>query len=132
MFDRQSLAQLLFKTGLSPTIRLGWRGVFLFLAVLFSQGITASPIDGIVGQISQTDYSTYLQNLQNFGTRYYNTQGNANALTYIHDAFTGFGLNTSYDSFSYGGNTYNNVVATIPGRTHPENVYIVGAHMERN
>ena len=71
-----------------------------------------------------------MQDLQNFGTRYYSTPGNAAALSYIHGAFAGFGLNVSYDPFSFSGNTYNNVVATLPGKIHPENVYIVGAHMD--
>ncbi|MFM8332731.1 MAG: M28 family metallopeptidase [Candidatus Methylumidiphilus sp.] len=106
-----------------------WQAVGLLLALLLSRPILATPIDAIVAAISQPSYTQYVQDLQNFGTRYYSTTGNANALTYIYDAFYGFGLNVSYDTFSYGG-TYKNVVATLPGKTHPEKIYIVGAHMD--
>ncbi len=108
------------------------RHAFLLLLLIFLpvRSLLATPIDGMVGKISQTDYANYVQQLQNFGTRYYNTQGNVNALTYIYDAFIGFGLDVGYDAFSYNGNSYNNVVATLPGKNHPEQVYIVGAHMD--
>ena len=106
---------------------MGWVCLFAFLPF---NPLHADPIDQIVGKISTTEYGAYIQDLQNFGTRYYNTQGNLDALDYIHDAFMGYGLNVSYDSFGYNGGNYNNVVATLPGKTHPENVYIVGAHMD--
>jgi len=116
-----------------PAIRcLGgsWSVFLCFLICLPLRPLVAGPIDDIVGKIAQTEYASYVQNLQNFNTRYYNTQGNADALAYIHDAFVGFGLNATYDSFNYNGGTYDNVVATLPGKAHPENVYIVGAHMD--
>ena len=34
------------------------------------------------------------------------------------------------EPFSWGGTVYNNVVATLPGKLHPEQVYIVGAHYD--
>ena len=102
----------------------------LWMLLLPVRSSFASPIDGIVGKISQADYTGYVQDLQDFQTRYYNTQGNLDALKYIRDTFFGFGLNVGYDSFKYNDITYNNVVATLPGKTHPEQVYIVGAHMD--
>lgn len=98
--------------------------------IVTSNSVGASPIDAIVGRVSQTDYSTYVQDLQNFNTRYLTSQGNVDALTYIYNAFVGFGLTTAYDNFTYNNGSYNNIVATLPGKTHPENVYIVGAHMD--
>ena len=102
----------------------------LWMLLLPVRSLFASPIDGIVGKISQTDYTGYVEDLQDFQTRYYTTQGNLDALKYIRDTFFGFGLDVSYDLFTYNGNSYNNVVATLPGKTHPEQVYIVGAHMD--
>ena len=104
--------------------------LLLCLLLLPVKSLFASPIDGIVGKISQADYTGYVEDLEDFQTRYYNTQGNLDALEYIQNAFLGFGLNVSYDPFTYNGSTYNNVVATLPGKTHPEQVYIVGAHMD--
>ncbi|MFZ4703462.1 MAG: hypothetical protein ACOYMG_25755, partial [Candidatus Methylumidiphilus sp.] len=43
---------------------------------VLSKPVLAGPIDEIVGKISQTEYASYVQDLQNFGTRFYNTQGN--------------------------------------------------------
>ena len=105
-------------------------GFLCLMTVLPFNRPLAGPIDDIVGKISSTEYASYVQNLQNFGTRYYNTDGNIKALTYLHDAFFGLGLDTGYDSFSFNGVNYNNVVATLPGKIHPQNVYIVGAHMD--
>lgn len=107
-----------------------WRAGLLALALVVPNAAWATPVDQFVSQISQSQYTTYVQTLQDFETRYFNTAGNAAALSYIYNEFAGFGLSVAYDPFSYGGGTYNNVVATLPGRTNPGNVYIVGAHMD--
>jgi hypothetical protein len=104
--------------------------VLFFLAVIVTNASASLLTDSIVGQISQTEYTSYVTRLQNYPTRYYNTAGNASALGYIRDEFLGYGLSVAYDPFTYGGTTYNNVVATLPGKTNPQNVYIVGAHMD--
>ncbi len=48
----------------------------------------------------------------------------------IETLFQGFGLPVSLHSGSYPGGTYYNVVATMTGMTHPDQIYIVGAHYD--
>ncbi len=49
--------------------------LLLCLLLLPVRSLFASPIDGIVGKISQVDYTGYVEDLEDFQTRYYNTQG---------------------------------------------------------
>lgn len=125
---RQSTASGRTIASLTGTCCLPLGCLAVFLTV--PHAASANLISDIVGDISQSQYTTYVQNLQDFGTRYYNTSGNLSALSYLYSSFSSFGLNVAYDPFSYNGQTYNNVVATLPGRTNPNEVYIVGAHMD--
>ena len=49
---------------------------------------------------------------------------------YITGEFTAFGYQVSHQSFKFGGNTYQNVIAELTGRTSPEKVLVVGAHYD--
>ncbi len=108
-------------------------GLFLCLAlVIFPPNVEfAYTNDTFVSQISESDYVSYVEDLEAFGTRYYNTSGNASAEEYIYNAFTSFGLDASYDPFTYNGYTLNNVVATLPGtRFTDDSYFIIGAHLD--
>ncbi|MFH1856770.1 MAG: M28 family peptidase [Candidatus Omnitrophota bacterium] len=102
----------------------------LFTIIFFQQTVNATPFDIMVNQISQSDYISYVMDLENFGTRFYNTAGNTSAANYIYNEFASYGLSVAYDPFLYDGSTYNNVVATLSGTTNPDNIYIVGAHFD--
>ncbi len=103
-----------------------------FFLIILSQkeAKAASIIDRIVSQISQSDYISYVQGLEDFGTRYYNASENADAADYIYNEFSALGLSVAYDPFIYSGSTFNNVVATLPGTFNPDDIYIVGAHFD--
>lgn len=107
-----------------------WWTVGCVLLVLGGQALASDLTGAIVGQISQTRYAGYLKDLQNYPTRYYSAPGNADAVDYLDDAFSSTGLPVYRDPFTYAGDTYHNVVATLAGTTHPEEVYIVGAHLD--
>jgi len=96
---------------------------------LFTGLAAATPITDLLGQLSQSDYRGYVETLQGFGTRYYNTQGNVNATNYLTNTLNSFGLNVRQDAFDYGGTRYN-VEATLPGLTTPNQVFIIGAHFD--
>lgn len=49
---------------------------------------------------------------------------------YITGEFTAFSYQVSHQSFKFGGNTYQNVIAELTGRTSPEKVLVVGAHYD--
>jgi Zn-dependent M28 family amino/carboxypeptidase len=49
---------------------------------------------------------------------------------YISGELTTFGYQVSRQSFKFAGNTYQNVIAELTGRTSPEKVLVVGAHYD--
>ncbi|MEK6744761.1 MAG: M28 family peptidase [Nitrospirota bacterium] len=49
---------------------------------------------------------------------------------YISQEFASFGYQVSHQSFKFSGNTYQNVIAELKGRTSPEKVLVVGAHYD--
>ncbi len=97
--------------------------------VVFSGWLAASPMTNLLGQLSQFDYQDYVGTLQDFGTRYYNTQGNVNATNYLAGTLNSFGLSVRQDAFDYGGTRYN-VEATLPGLVTPNQIFIIGAHFD--
>lgn len=49
---------------------------------------------------------------------------------YISGEFTAFGYQVSHQSFTFAGNSYQNVIAELKGRRSPEKVLVVGAHYD--
>jgi len=115
-----------------------WAGVLFFSAA----AALASPIvDEIVGTVSQASYTSYL-GVPSPGTPagilYTHLGDNRDiggaqhdlARTNILNTFTSLGLNAYLFPFSYGGNTYYDVVGVKPGVWNPSTVYIVGSHYD--
>lgn len=76
--------------------------------------VRASPsVSGILAELSQSDYQGYVEHLVSLGTRYYGTQGNADATAYVGQVFSGFGLATREHLFSLDGYQLANVEATL-------------------
>ena len=103
------------------------------IVCLFCQGVQAQGISQIVDQVSQSSYTHYLDDLL-----YTHDGDNRGVLGAEHDPartnifnqFDSFGLNPYLDPFQYNSSTYYNVVATRPGTTRPEDIYILGAHFD--
>jgi len=51
-----------------------------------------------------------------------------NATQYVGEHFTNLGLAVEYHQ--WGGSTYPNVIATIPGLSNPDEIYIISAHLD--
>lgn len=105
--------------------------VLLLALVAASQGVASTA--QIVSQVSQDSYYHFLND------RLYTASGDSRALggpqhdlakANIYSDFLGMGLDTHYADFSYNSQTYQNVVATLPGRVRSNDVYIVGAHYD--
>ncbi len=112
-----------------------FRRVFLLVGLWLTAAGTllADPIQAIVDQVSETYYTSFLRD------GLYTRQGNnrndgqpdhENAKAFIYTTLQSFGLSTSYDTGTYGGIPYTNVVAALPGQLHPGQIYIVGAHYD--
>jgi Zn-dependent M28 family amino/carboxypeptidase len=108
-------------------------GCSLLLVVCAGTQVFATSLMDLVNQVSQDQYTSYLQ------TSLYTSTGNNRGLggtqhdlaqTNIYNAFSGFGLTTSLDPFTYNTSTYYNVVGLKPGTTNPTSYYIVGAHYD--
>lgn len=88
-----------------------------------------SAIAAIIALVSDTSIGNYIQELQNFGTRYW---GNANRDTvarWVKARYIEAGLvDAELDSFQFSSTWQKNVVASIPGGGEQEAEMIVGGH----
>jgi Zn-dependent M28 family amino/carboxypeptidase len=93
----------------------------------------AQTISDVVDQVNQTTYQHYLDDLlytHSADNRGYGAQHDL-ARANIYDQFSSYGLQTTLDPFTYGVNTYYNVIAVLPGSsTRSDQVYLVGAHYD--
>lgn len=99
---------------------------------------TTATVSDIVGQVSQSVYTDYLNNL--LYTHYGDNRSAKNgpqhelAAQNIFTAMRRDGLTTMFDPFTYttGGTTYNvkNVIGVKQGMTRPDEIIVVGAHYD--
>jgi len=87
-------------------------------------------IDNMVAAVNQLSYTSTLQALVNFVTRYtYSTEVD-DAADYIYNRFTGFGLATERHEFAISSYTKENIIATLPGLVYPDEVVFICAHFD--
>jgi hypothetical protein len=91
-------------------------------------------ISNMVAAISRDALSSSIQDLQDFQTRRITTSNCESAGTYIYNSFASRGYAPEYDSFSfsYQGTSWTtrNIIATVPGKSAPEQIVIIGAHYD--
>jgi Zn-dependent M28 family amino/carboxypeptidase len=113
-------------------IRKTW--VAATLVALSTASAYAVGIVDIVNQVDKDQYRNYLDTMlythdgdnRRAGTGAQHDPARDNIASF----FTGLGLNTSVDHFTYGGYTGDNVVAELTGVGHPENVYVFASHYD--
>lgn len=91
--------------------------------------VSADVVDDMVGQVSETELYDTVLDLQNFQTRYTLTENCTWATEYLYDKLAGYGLDVEYHYYDLYGQR-RNVVAEIPGTTHPEQIYVICGHMD--
>lgn len=112
-----------------------WRSGFLDLEFVHDAVITDIHVASLVRLISPDTLASYIHRLQNFGTRYSGTSGNARAGRWIVDTLERFGYpDTDYDVIEGPkgellGNP-GNVTGSKPGQTHPEFRVLLGGHYD--
>ena len=107
-------------------------GLVTVLVLVYSIEVSAQMVQDLVDQVSQDNYSYYLDDLlythtgdnRGFGSEHDLARAN------IFSEFDSFGLQTSLDPFQYSSSTYYNVVGVHPGRVRPDDIYILGAHYD--
>lgn len=98
---------------------------------------SGTDIKAIIDSVSESKIREYMTKLvdddstpteDQTQTRRTGTTGNSTEAAYIKSHFESLGFATSYQPFTVGGVTTNNVIATLPG-TSPE-VYFITSHMD--
>ncbi|TKJ41086.1 hypothetical protein CEE37_05310 [candidate division LCP-89 bacterium B3_LCP] len=87
-------------------------------------------IQELVNQVSQVQYTEYLQTLEDFVTRNTYTSGCDNAADWIYTQFQSFGLDTYFDNFQISGNTKRNVIGELPGLVYPDSIIFITGHYD--
>lgn len=87
-------------------------------------------IESFVNQVSQTQYTNYVQTLQDFITRNTYTANCDSAAHWIQAQFNSFGLTTQLDPFYISGYTKYNVVGELTGGVHPDSIILITGHYD--
>jgi hypothetical protein len=115
-FEKRSLVSA---EGFYPTIKLPSRFA-----------INPAILD-IVNQVSKQNLTDYIQNLQDFQTRFASTSNCELAGDYIYDFFVQSGIEAEYDSFSFASSySSNNIVGTLEGQVYPSQIVVICAHYD--
>jgi len=86
-------------------------------------------IEDLISYINPDSVMWFIQNLQDFQTRYALAPNRLQVANWIRDQFLRFGItNAQVDPFQWNGTTQYNVVATITGTDNPDQYVIVGGH----
>jgi len=100
-------------------------------------------IKSLTEQISADSLGSFIQHLQNYGSRYAFHPNRRSIAVWLQEKYRSFGCPVvEIDSFylKYAGDTYfnfpadsgwqYNVIATIPGSTDPDQIILIGAHYD--
>ncbi len=90
-------------------------------------------IQDLVNQVNPDSIGSFIQHLQDFGTRFYAAVTHPAVDNWIRDQFLRMGYtDVVINTFLYEDIPQYNVVATLPGVTTPEKNIIIGAHSDDN
>lgn len=120
--------------------------LFLFAAPALhaqQQYVYNSETDSVIAyytdKIDPDQIASYMQDLENMGTRFCLAENRKEVAEWIQNKFIAFGYPDTYlDSFlminTYQGVAYEtwqyNVISSMTGHTRPDEVYILGAHYD--
>ena len=126
------LKRLPDRIDVTPTFRIAGRSVAAPRLSIGGQLRAGSSIPQMVSQVSAQAMADTIRTLEGFQTRYASMPSCAAAGSWLLDSFSALGLQVRRDDFTFGAYNYSasNIVATLPGRTAPEQVVIVGAHYD--
>lgn len=113
-------------------LRLRCMAAICLLLVPLNARAQAPTVGEIVASISQSSYTSYLQDYlyahhgDNRGTGPQHDLARNN----IQSFFQSFGLQTTLHPFIYNGTTYYNVIGVLQGTTRPNEYLVLGAHFD--
>ena len=90
-------------------------------------------IGAMTDQVSLRRIYEHEAALFDFDSKHITQPGNRAAADYIFNAFTSFGYQPEYQTFTArGGIRTSNVLATLRGRENPELIYVLSSHFDSN
>ena len=100
--------------------------------VLGSVAMTAadSGIKAVVDRLDFNSYKALIKGLTQFGDREQGTKRNEDAVTWIEQQLRGWGYTTERVKYDFRGSPREQVFATKIGSTVPQEMYILGGHMD--
>jgi len=84
----------------------------------------------LAAQVSQSELTRTIQDLQDLGSRYTYGGGDELARDYLVGRLADYGLAAELDPFDVGVERPNNIIARLPGVGDPSVVYIFSAHYD--
>jgi hypothetical protein len=90
----------------------------------------AADVESVVADVSLPRIFEYEEDLFLFDSKHITQPGNAKAIEYLTEKLRSFGYEPELQWFEPRGTRTANVVATLPGTTHPELVYVISAHFD--
>lgn len=89
-----------------------------------------SAVQAVVARLDFDSFTGMIRALSDFGDREQGSPGNAAANDWIEQQFQSWGYETERVAYEYEGEPRDQVIATKWGSTVPEEMYILGAHMD--
>jgi hypothetical protein len=89
-----------------------------------------SAIKSVVERLDFDSYKAIIKGLTEFGDREQGTQRNVDAVNWIEAQLRGWGYTTERIRYDYRGSPREQVYATKVGSTTPQEMYILGGHMD--
>ena len=96
-------------------------------------------VDAMISAIQTTELSNKISHLENYQTRFFLNPNRYEIISWLENEFLASGFtDVVIDSFyieEYNWGQFpplwqSNLIATIPGSTHPDNVILIGAHFD--
>jgi len=87
-------------------------------------------LQDIASQVKRESLESYTQRLQDFKTRYSYTDSCEAAGNWIFQKFQEFGIPVEFFDYTYQGNNWKNVVATIEGTEYPQQIFVLCGHYD--
>lgn len=87
-------------------------------------------VGDIVAAVSESGVQAYIQQLQDYQTRYSSTDSYDTAAIWVRDTIQGFGIDAGLQYFPMGSYDCENVVAEKPGLVDSTKIYIICGHLD--
>ncbi|MFC1822439.1 M28 family metallopeptidase [Thermodesulfobacteriota bacterium] len=111
--------------------------VIFFVCVIFGCGSNGLKINSsenkaileAISDVSSNEIYKTVKDLEDFKTRY-TWEKQTEVADYLFGRFRRYGIQVSFDEYHWKEKKWKNVIATIEGKSRPEDVYMVIAHFD--